>query len=244
MAISKRKGLIIAGTISLLLFYFTFFNIPSSENILLQNSKSYSSNVTARVQTELHLSGDLQSSVTDVISNDIPQVRVNNSSKSDVPASVVIFPQFKDADRYIVRSTQMTLWNSWLQDMKYLSAGKYFTHCDDGIQIGEIVLIPSKDSNYGIKIMSFLNVTLAEAVFTGKADVEISYNDIKFWRRTYELCRRLKKVLPCPINKGQHRIVSEFKLPFFILKGKYDLKVRSEDSKGQALGCLMASVVI
>lgn len=140
-------------------------------------------------------------------------------------------------------------WDGWVKRNNYLSIGNVYDVCDsksnDRIKVGKAVLTYNTESR---RIMAIIvaNLTLAEDLVRGKANMYVSYQGRVVYNETFDVCRDIKvKEVKCPMPKGYKLSVYQTKkFPNHMLKGYFIAVGHVWNQDNKCLGIIEAEFEI
>ena len=99
-------------------------------------------------------------------------------------------------------------WDGWVQKNKFRSIGDIYDRCDsnsnDRVKVGKVILSYNAE-NRKIYVTLVANITLAETLVRGVANVYASYRNRVLFNETFDACRDIHvKGLKCPMKKGTY----------------------------------------
>ncbi|XP_062567964.1 putative phosphatidylglycerol/phosphatidylinositol transfer protein 2 [Saccostrea cucullata] len=140
-------------------------------------------------------------------------------------------------------------WQKFVDDNKFVGIGDVYNSCDnkDRITIGKAIMLPDPETG-GIKVRTFINITLEKPLTEGEFLVDVKYNGKDLYDNHWEFCtidenQEVRQVF-CPYKPGFYSWATDKKIPKFIPKGKYETRAWLNGDDGQLLTCGLTTFVL
>ncbi|XP_061196903.1 putative phosphatidylglycerol/phosphatidylinositol transfer protein 2 [Saccostrea echinata] len=140
-------------------------------------------------------------------------------------------------------------WQKFVDDNKFVGIGDVYNSCDDKdrITIGKAIMLPDEETG-GIKVRTFINITLEKPLTEGEFLVDVKYNGKDLYDNHWEFCtidenQEVRQVF-CPYKPGFYSWATDKKIPKFIPKGKYETRAWLNGDDGKLLTCGLTTFVL
>ncbi|CAB3997592.1 Hypothetical predicted protein [Paramuricea clavata] len=140
-------------------------------------------------------------------------------------------------------------WDGWVERNRYRSIGDVYDICDsksnDRVKVGKAILSYNPE-NRRIYATIAANITLADDLVRGTANIYASYRGRVLFNETFDVCRDLHvKGLKCPMRKGDKISVHEKKkFPSHIPSGYFLAVGHIRNQNNKCLGIVEAEFKI